>query len=164
MSAERVVAHVLIEPEDLQELVRHAYLAGCRDVHENYQEDADPDFTEASYDYVASLDFTETTKPYRGARDTWRPIESAPRDGTEIILRRDQRIGGGFWITWPDTETCEGGEGWSVGADGCHWDDAAAPTHWQPLPTPPLRAELLADANSHYSEAQLEEIAAGDRS
>lgn len=65
------VAHILIEPDDLQEHIRQAYLAGCCDVQENYRplrEGEDPEFGEASYDYVASLDFTETTKPYRGPR------------------------------------------------------------------------------------------------
>lgn len=66
MSAERDVTHVLITPDDLQEHVRQAYLAGCRDVQENYRplrEGEDPVFGEASYDYVASIDFTETTRP-----------------------------------------------------------------------------------------------------
>lgn len=66
MSAERVVTHVLITPDDLQEHVRQAYLAGCHDVQENYsplREGEDPEFGEASYDYVASLDFTATTRP-----------------------------------------------------------------------------------------------------
>lgn len=66
MSAERVVTHVLITPDDLQEHVRQAYLAGARDVQENYRplrEGEDPEFDVASYDYVASLDFTETTRP-----------------------------------------------------------------------------------------------------
>lgn len=66
MSAERVITHVLITPDDLQEHVRQAYLAGCRDAQENFRplrEGEDPEFGEASYDYVASLDFTATTRP-----------------------------------------------------------------------------------------------------
>jgi hypothetical protein len=58
---------VLIDPERLQELIWQAYFAGCEAVHANYQPDPDPDFTEASYDYVASLDFTTETRPYRDA-------------------------------------------------------------------------------------------------
>jgi hypothetical protein len=66
-AASDIASHVLIEPEALIERVRQAYIAGCEAVHENYQPDPDPDFGEASYDYVASLDFTEDTRPARGA-------------------------------------------------------------------------------------------------
>jgi hypothetical protein len=57
------VTEVVIEPDALVERIRQAYVAGCEAVHENYQPDAEPDFTEASYDYAASLDFTEDTRP-----------------------------------------------------------------------------------------------------
>lgn len=60
-----VVTEVLIEPDTLLDLLRDAYVAGCTDVHANYQPQKEPDFTEASYDYVASLDLTETTRPHR---------------------------------------------------------------------------------------------------
>lgn len=54
---------VLITPDALQQLIRAAYVAGAGAVHANFQPDPDPDFTEASYDYVAGLDFTESTRP-----------------------------------------------------------------------------------------------------
>jgi hypothetical protein len=57
------VDEVLITPSALQDLLCAAYEAGCTAVHDNHQADPDPSFTEASWDYVASLDFTETTRP-----------------------------------------------------------------------------------------------------
>lgn len=56
----------------------------------------------------------------------WQPIETAPKDGTDILVYHPERAEqfvcyflGGLWM-------------FSV-------DDALAtnPTHWQPLPTPP---------------------------
>lgn len=39
---------------DLKDHVVAAYEQGALDVHCNWQEDADPDFKEAAYDYAAS--------------------------------------------------------------------------------------------------------------
>lgn len=75
---------------------------------------------------------------------TWQPIETAPKDGTEIILgiplkwgkmsldKKDDRVGTGFYNA------------------GAYWYDkkhfvwrnrvaniTTSPTHWQPLPPPP---------------------------
>ncbi len=63
----------------------------------------------------------------------WRPIETAPKDGTRILATWDE--------TWrndrPHIEVCEAGEegGWFYG----YYGDAPAipPTHWMPLPEPP---------------------------
>jgi hypothetical protein len=44
-----------MDSDALREALADAYEAGCRAVHENYQEDNDPDFSEAASDYVAGL-------------------------------------------------------------------------------------------------------------
>lgn len=62
-----VVDEVIIAPDVLQDLIQAAYERGAHDVHANHQPDADPDFKEAAWDYVASLDFTTTTRPHRAA-------------------------------------------------------------------------------------------------
>jgi hypothetical protein len=70
--------------------------------------------------------------------DAWRPIETVPKDGREVILREGTKVGAACWITWPEQrgfngEVCEdAGEGWTVGYDGNLWK---APDGWQPMPT-----------------------------
>ncbi len=73
----------------------------------------------------------------------WQPIESAPKDGTEILLlkeiqwtfgdTKDSRIGKGNWIGayWFEEKT----EIWRSRCDT--WLDD--PTHWMPLPDGPKR-------------------------
>lgn len=62
-----------------------------------------------------------------GEAGQWRPIESAPRDGTVVLL----------WAQhWRAAST-----GWTFGEDA--WQDCPKdayvrpPTLWQPLPEPP---------------------------
>lgn len=67
----------------------------------------------------------------------WRPIADAPKDGTHILLFR-QQIQEGSWHeadpnSWHQTAYW-GGPGWSYP----EWDE---PTHWMPLPPPPARKE-----------------------
>ena len=59
--------------------------------------------------------------------DGWMPIESAPKDGSEILLvSRKGRIANGCWMTAND----------KVGA--WMWPYVLQePTHWMPLPQPP---------------------------
>ena len=60
----------------------------------------------------------------------WQPIETAPKDGTEILtIRSNGYIAKGVWYENPfgreDTVIdCASGKWWSV-------------THWMPLPAPP---------------------------
>lgn len=76
------------------------------------------------------MEAMEAARAWQAFRDwcdkpTWQPIETAPRDGTEVLvyvpdydsLTIAQRFGVGLW----------------EGADG----DYYYPTHWQPLPAPP---------------------------
>ena len=44
--------------DEIERLLRLAYQQGAYDVHENWREDRDPDFSEAAYDYVAGVDLT----------------------------------------------------------------------------------------------------------
>lgn len=60
-------------------------------------------------------------------RTTWQPIETAPRDGTPILCRDNYEIA--YVVEWFR-------DGW-IGADNRYW----APTHWQPLPAPPVTSE-----------------------
>ena len=55
----------------------------------------------------------------------WMPIDTAPRDGTEILVARGRQAGVAFWRH----------DRWNLG--GVMYFDK--PTHWQPisLPAPP---------------------------
>lgn len=68
----------------------------------------------------------------------WQPIETAPRDGTAVLVMSDN---------WTGTKTgraeeCNGdntyvAQWWKD--DGCRgvWECPVEPTHWMPLPPPP---------------------------
>ena len=70
----------------------------------------------------------------------WQSIETAPRDGTEILLKiplqweePQGRIGSGDYVSayWYD----ESSEFWVNRLD--NWISLYRPTHWMPLPKPP---------------------------
>jgi hypothetical protein len=62
---------------------------------------------------------------------TWQPIATAPKDGTRIMICRNERIEVARW-------GLVGGMGdrvWLIGRDPCSL--LTPPTHWRPLPAPP---------------------------
>lgn len=61
---------------------------------------------------------------------TWQPIETAPKDGTEILYRRrNGRIGQGVWYDNPF-----GNPNTVIDPMSGRW---CSPTHWMPLPAAP---------------------------
>lgn len=68
--------------------------------------------------------------------DAWLPIETAPRDGTVVIVGKASgyRIAWASSAYWFDRGSDERGRyaGWTDG-----FDTLAAPTHWMPMPPPP---------------------------
>lgn len=63
---------------------------------------------------------------------TWMPIDTAPRDGTLVMVYVKSKIGD----TWIDVGRYTGGKHkWLSGSDVIY------PTHWQPLPQPPKEGE-----------------------
>ncbi len=69
----------------------------------------------------------------------WQPIDSAPKDGTEILGWSPSRYGHGATVVRY--------EEWLLGDS--HWRDCqmypAYPTHWMPLP--PIDAAMTANGN-----------------
>lgn len=60
----------------------------------------------------------------------WQPIETAPKDGTLILLyptNGDGQISTGYW--WEHANCWGAGGGW--------FDDGEV-SHWMPLPEPPI--------------------------
>lgn len=80
---------------------------------------------------------------------TWQPIETAPKDGGDVLLfwpldGLDHAAFSRIKIGW-----------WSERQSDWIWQDRAVrtysepPTHWQPLPAPPVGSgRRLADAHS----------------
>ena len=73
---------------------------------------------------------------------TWQPIETAPVDGTEILLLIDGKVIEGHWLEIEDPHYGSFGS-WELvvlpfhGCGCCASDDPPEPTHWMPLPEPP---------------------------
>lgn len=71
----------------------------------------------------------------------WKPIETAPKDGTKIDLWvRGKRIPDAYWIkSSDDPEFAD----WAVKTYDSHLCETvdsfvySEPTHWMPLPEPP---------------------------
>ncbi len=78
--------------------------------------------------------------PVGGRGEGWRPIETAPKDGTRFLSWPAHLDGGvtaaveTWWYEHPSTQ------GWITDAFDCG-DYEFAPTHWQPLPPPPQEQE-----------------------
>jgi hypothetical protein len=60
---------------------------------------------------------------------SWIPIESAPRDGTEILVSEYGTLDIAFWSDQRNK--------WLGPYDMCGDVEVMEPTHWMPLPTPP---------------------------
>ena len=69
--------------------------------------------------------------PPTAQAEGWRTIETAPRDGTEVLA--DTSGLGRVVVYWDDEESQWG--------TGLGYLDRGAPTHWMPLPPPPTSAE-----------------------
>ena len=69
--------------------------------------------------------------PPEAVTEAWQPIETAPNDGKPVLVFGGRHV-----------------EPEIVPADGDWWrsyDGTATPTHWQPLPTPPVNQSEGAD-------------------
>jgi hypothetical protein len=68
----------------------------------------------------------------------WQPIETAPKDGTRILLWDTDEVVIAKW----DDISMGGAEGWQITVVNMlsglkHYEAAFNPTHWMPLPEPP---------------------------
>lgn len=70
----------------------------------------------------------------------WRPIETAPRDGTKILLY--MKIGLMYVGSYSKGQIY-----FHIDPENYHWrsvccDRYGGPTHWMPLPSPPTGEEV----------------------
>jgi len=77
--------------------------------------------------------------------DDWRPIETAPRDGTEIEVTDQETFWGVMrWNVAGFNPLVSKDYGiWECPGGNFTWceDDGFGPTHWRPLPTRPQTRE-----------------------
>ena len=62
----------------------------------------------------------------------WKPIETAPKDGTRILLATNDYVFEGYWHQY--SPHCDG---WWKVSDIENLGNTIYPTHWMPLPEPP---------------------------
>lgn len=80
--------------------------------------------------------------------EEWQPIETAPLDGTSILLfapdyRTRHVVVVGFWGDDPveSSKEMDRRRTWRVKWDhGCMFDCDYEPSHWMPLPNPPTQS------------------------
>lgn len=64
----------------------------------------------------------------------WQPIETAPKDGTELLLFSAGQIDCGYWST---SVWVASGGAWIIYESRSDTVELS-PTHWMPLPEPPI--------------------------
>ena len=87
----------------------------------------------------------------------WQPIETAPRDGAEVLLYAPSRMTYGKWSApspeprikyrdgfAPEPEWDEFEPYWASWDGG--FTDESPPTHWMPLPEPPSSVSSAAQS------------------
>jgi hypothetical protein len=69
----------------------------------------------------------------------WQPIETAPKDGSNVLLSpafERERVTVGSWDL---DDVGEGGQCWRC----LELSERLEPTHWMPLPSPPMESATL---------------------
>ncbi len=70
----------------------------------------------------------------------WQPIETAPKDGSEVLLYLGPPWNGiekaAWYVHWGNWQA--GGIPSDTARDELYGIGAAVPTHWMPLPPPPV--------------------------
>ena len=102
------------------------------------------DVTEVQRQWEASRELAEwlesQAKPVQPS-DPWLPIETAPKDGTEIIMSNGKDVSAGSWFKGHDGTYDRDGAPNCDEKDACWMDWSGGmlpePTHWMPLPPAP---------------------------
>jgi hypothetical protein len=66
---------------------------------------------------------------------TWQPIETAPKDGTVVIVRGFYDADGKLFMK--AAAAAQYGKRWMMDNHGYGYTVSCYPTHWMPLPNPP---------------------------
>lgn len=81
----------------------------------------------------------------------WQPIETAPKDGTLVLLLDGRMVVAGCWNAAFNDGWCFW-DGYGVSSDDDEanvvelnsWIPGFGPSHWMPLPSPPINTEEAA--------------------
>ncbi len=120
-------------------------LAATKSTHEYFEAHRHIGNIGQCADYVAQIIAEAEAAIAAAEGGGWRPIETAPKDGTPVdlwMVFHDQRPPCRFtdcrWETMTDWRGKEY-DGWFFGRGVCR--TLARPTHWQPRPPPPQEPE-----------------------
>lgn len=83
---------------------------------------------------VATKRIMEVVRAALSEHEGWRPIKSAPKDGTRVMFWNGDSMSVGGW----SDDEFEAHPEPRFNLDGCYGQQ---PTHWRPLPSPP-KAEI----------------------
>ncbi|MFN7883105.1 MAG: DUF551 domain-containing protein [bacterium] len=72
----------------------------------------------------------------------WQPIDTAPKDGSEVILWHADYMAFGYhspkgWMVTNNGDYLDGGHGNDYLCNTKKYASYQPPTHWMPLPEPP---------------------------
>ena len=70
----------------------------------------------------------------------WQPIETAPKDGTSVLVFNGLDVSVGYWFIWEHFFTGDRLSGFVKNWNnefGCPDSFVGDATHWMPLPPPP---------------------------
>lgn len=94
----------------------------------------------------------------------WQPIETAPKDGTDVLLFAPGRLTCGHWTTEAERRSftgfcggeCRCPEYEYIEPYWLSWDGGFTtehpPTHWQPMPTAPGSDDFLGIQNGSLNQ------------
>ena len=76
----------------------------------------------------------------------WQPIETAPKDGTSILVSNGRWRDIAYWAAFARfnniTDSMDVGPAWcGRDCDDPYYSYALDPTHWMPLPPPPAETK-----------------------
>lgn len=116
------------------------------DLYNTYFDDVFTDGEDADA-IIKAIEQAVLQSPEVQARQ-WQPIETAPKDGTHIMLSDGTSVTVGHWLYQPGgTTEYRDLDGRWIGQDDrdefagwIDWMGGITPTHWMPLPAPPSDA------------------------